>query len=97
MDIREIEQLKKRVEKINSAISEKKAQIKVLKEQFQKKMNELEELGITGLKGAKEDFLKTIEEHIAESDTECSTLADKIEKAVSHAEEQLNSSEDEIF
>jgi len=96
MDLREIESLNKRVDTINRAIVEKRTQIKMLKEQFTKKMDELESLGVTGLKAAKEDFLKVVEDRIRKSDEECEALAAKIEKAVIHAEQQLNT-DDETF
>ena len=96
MDTKEVERLRQRAENANRKIAESKVKIKMLKEQFQKKIEELEELGITGLKSAKEDLLKELDERIQKSDEECETLARKLEKAIVNAEKQLGNS-DEIF
>ena len=96
MDIKKIEALKKRVDTLNQQIVEKRTQLKMRKEQFQQKLNELEELGVVGVKAAKDNFIEIVEAHISESDKSCEVLTAKIEKAVSHAESQLGTS-DEIF
>ena len=94
MDIKEVERLKRRAEDVNRKIADSKVKIKMLREQFLKKMEELEELGITGLKSPKEDLLVELDERIRKSDEECEALAAKLEKAITHAEEQLGTSED---
>lgn len=81
MDIKEIDALRKKIETINKNINEKKANVKVLKEQLTKKVQELRGFGVNTLDEA--------ESKIKELETEYDTLKAKIEKAASHAEEQL--------
>jgi hypothetical protein len=88
MDITEIESLRKKIEVINKKINEKKANVKVLKEQLTKKVQELRALGINALDEAAAK--------IDELENEYEMIESKVKKAIEDAESQLDTS-DEIF
>ena len=87
MSIQEIESLRKKIDSVNQNVNEKKANIKLLKEQLAKKLQELKDLGISGVEQA--------DKRIQELEEEYNTLKEKIEKAIEHAEIQFRA-EDEL-
>ena len=87
MSVQEIESLRKKIDSVNQNVNEKKANIKLLKEQLAKKLQELKDLGISGVDQA--------DKRIKELEEEYNTLKTKIEKAIEHAEEQFRA-EDEL-
>ena len=88
MNINEIESLRRKIDSVNTQIGEKRANIKVLKEQLTKKVQELKALGINALDEA--------ETKINELNAEYETLYNKIDKAVENANQQLRV-EEEVF
>lgn len=86
MDVREIEQIRKKVESINKEVGERSARLKLLKDQLSEKMNELKELGISTIAEA--------DEHMKSLETEYAEIKEKLEKAIKDVESQLVTQEE---
>lgn len=89
MQIGDIENLRRRADDVNRKISERKANLKVLKEQLAKKLQQLKDMGILSVDAAK----VKIQEH----EKSIKVLTQSVEKEIESAEHKLQQSEDSVL